>query len=272
MDIHKHFKTLWWLALLALIGYYLYNRLEMLQTGSPSWFDALAFLVWITLSIGPFYSEIELPGIKLKKEVAELKEKVSSELASIKATLQISNDQRQVTNIGFPLTPAPDSKLHDIGEAVKRAVSEYMSESGDASRMNQTKPRASEESEDVPSDALTLFAGRYALETRIREIYREYTEGSINRKEPIHRILRELAELKILPRELVSPIMEVYAICSAAIHGEDTTPAKVSFVQDTIPELTAALDAISNNLELRRSWSSPRMQAGLYPASLNSMP
>ncbi|HBO6811514.1 MULTISPECIES: hypothetical protein [Pseudomonas] len=271
MDIHKHFKTLWWLALLALIGYYLFSRLDKLQSGTPSWFDALAFVVWVALSIGPFYSEIELPGVKLKKEVTQLKENMSAEIASIKSSIQQSNDQRQITNIGFPLTPAPDSKLHDIGEAVKRAVSEYMSESGEPPKKNPTE-KHSRDNEDIPDDAKTLFAGRYALESRIREIYRPYAQNITNRKEPINRIIRELAGLGILPQELVSPIMEIYAICSAAIHGEDTTPAKVRFVQETIPELTTALDAISANLELKRYWSSPKIRAGIDATALNCTP
>ncbi|WP_103518004.1 hypothetical protein [Pseudomonas hunanensis] len=271
MDIHKHFKTLWWLALLASIGYYLFTRLDKLQSGTPSWFDALAFIVWVALSIGPFYSEIELPGVKLKKEVTQLKEKVSAELASIKASMQQSNDQRQVTNIGFPLTPAPDSKLHDIGEAVKRAVSEYMSKPGDSPKRAETE-KSLLDNQDTPDDVVTLFAGRYALETRIRELYRPYARDIENRKEPFGRIIRELAGLGIIPKDLVSPIMEIYAICSAAIHGEDTTPAKVSFVQATIPELTTALDAISSNLELNRNWSFTKMHAGIGSATLNAMP
>lgn len=271
MDIHKYLKSLWWLALLVLIGYYLYNRLDKLQSGTPSWFDALAFIVWVALSIGPFYSEIELPGVKLKKEVTQLKEKVSADLASIKATLQQNNDQRQVTNIGFPLTPAPESKLHDISEAVKRAVSDYMSETGEPSKRNQIEQRFLI-NEDIPTDAVTLFTGRYALETRIRELYRLYAQDIANRKEPLFRIVRDLAALGILPGELTSPILEVYAICSAAIHGEDTTPAKVSFVQETIPELTTALDAISNNLELKRSLPHSKLHAGIGSASLNAMP
>lgn len=242
MEFTKNFKAAWWFILVLILSYYLYGRLDQLQSGSPSWFDALAFLVWVALGIGPFYAEIELPGLKLKQEVSKLKEHVTSEIASIKTTIRQSAEQQQVTHVNFPHSPPPDAMLPNIEQQVKRAMTEYMGEQED----RKAEPSGLKHAKwmGAPPDSVALFNSRYALETRLRELYREFGPQSVQGKEPVNRIVRELIAQGLLSKDLAGPILEIYSICSAAIHGEDLSSAKIDFVKNTVPDLTVALDSI----------------------------
>jgi len=254
MEFTKNFKAVWWFVLLLIIGFYLFGRLEQLQVGAPSWFDAIAFLVWVALGVGPFYGEIELPGLKLKQEVTKLKEHVSSEVASVKTAIRMNAEQQQVTNVNLPPSPPPDNKLEDIHQQIKRALAEVIGEH----QLERSTPDSSVHrlskwdersvlagSELMSSDTMALFHHRYNIEVRLREIYRQaYFEVS-PRKEPVSRIVQALTRDGILPKLLAGPILELYSICSAAVHGEDLSAAKIDFVKKNAPSLVVALDEIS---------------------------
>lgn len=244
MDFSKNFKTLWWGILIICIGYYLASRLDQLQAGNPSWFDALAFIVWVALGLGPFFKEMEFLGFKLKQEVAKLKEHVTSEIASIRTTIQTSVDQRQsVTsslNIGYP---APlDSQLAQIQEQIRVAVREAVGSTV------ATPPTAAPMVDAPPADTQLLFAARLALENELRFIHRPLVSGTgaFQRVEPVQRIVESLVRSEQITPDLGKAIREVYSVCSLAVHGEDVSPAKVEFVRSTAPELISALKVISS--------------------------
>ena len=105
MDFSKNFKAVWWCILIVCIGYYLASRFPQLQAGDPTWFDALAFVVWVAVALGPFFKEMELFGLKFKQEVEKLKEHVSTEMASIRTTIQSVNEQRQIASSSINFGP-----------------------------------------------------------------------------------------------------------------------------------------------------------------------
>jgi len=243
MEFTKNFRAFWWVVLVFCISYYLCGRYPQLQAGEPTWFDALAFMVWVTLAIGPFFKEMEIFGFKFKQEVEKLKEHVSSELASIRTTIQTTSDNRQTMNpqflFGYP--PPPDSQLSNIQEQIKSSIHSAMSKFGVPTVTTKAPPV-----ETLPTDIEFLFRARLGIEKELRKIQRFVSQSEARRPEPIFRIVDTLIRGELISQEIGHAIREVYSVCSPAIHGEDVTPAQVEFVKNTAPELISALKSLAD--------------------------
>lgn len=243
MEFTRNFKAFWWAVLVFSIGYYLFGRYEKLQAGNPSWFDALAFVVWVALAIGPFFKEMEIFGFKFKQEVEKLKEHVTSELASIRTTIQTASDNRQTMSpqflFGYP--PPPDSQLNNIQEQIKTAIHSAMGSFGAPTVTPQAHTI-----ETPTTDIDLLFRARLGIEKELRKIQQYVSQGTTRRTEPVYRIVESLIKNELISSEIGHAIREVYSVCSPAIHGEEITAAQVEFVKNTAPELILALKAISD--------------------------
>ena len=97
----KNFKTFWWAVLVFAIGFYLFDRYPELQKSQAQWFDALVFIIWIALCLVPFFNEMELFGLKFKKQIEEIKEHVSKEIASIRNEVKVTSDNSQSMSPNF---------------------------------------------------------------------------------------------------------------------------------------------------------------------------
>ena len=244
MDFSKNFKAAWWCILIVCVGYYLASRFPQLQAGDPTWFDALAFIVWVAVALGPFFKEMELFGLKFKQEVEKLKEHVSTEMASIRTSIRSVTEQRQVAsssiNLGYP--PPVDSQLAHIKEQITIAVREAVGSTV------ETKQASAEARPPIPSDDVQyLFSARLAIENELRVINRPMISGigAYRRFEPVNRIVESLVREERITADIGKAIREVYSVCSLAVHGEDVSPAKVDFVRSTAPQLLSALKVIS---------------------------
>lgn len=243
MEFTKNFKAFWWAVLVLCIGYYLGDRYNQLQAGEPTWFDALAFMVWVTLAIGPFFKEMEIFGFKFKQEMEKIKEHVSSELASIRNTIQTTSENRQTMSsqflFGYP--PPPDSQLGNIQEQIKTSIHSAMSSFG-VPTVSASTPSI----EKLPTDTEFLFISRWGIEKELRRIQQFVSPETSRRPEPIFRIVDGLVRSDLISGQIGHAIREVYAVCSPAIHGEDVTPAQVDFVKNTAPELISALKSLAD--------------------------
>lgn len=245
MDFSKGFRAVWWAILVIGIGYYLGTRLEQLTAGNPTWFDALAFVAWLALGLGPFFKEMEFLGFKLKQEVNELKQHVSSEVAALRDLVQ-NNDQRQSVQstqyIGYP--PPTDAQLPNIQEQVRLAVREAVGQ------LAISQPLPAAQGGDLPPDVTLLAAARINLEKALRSLYRPYVSATTAwdpvRHEPVTRIVSVLTRAEVLSPDLAHAVREVYSVCSLAMHGEEVSTAKVEFVRNTAPELINALQALAS--------------------------
>ncbi|WP_374008067.1 hypothetical protein [Delftia lacustris] len=250
MEFSKNFRAVWWCILVICIGYYFYSRLESLRAGQPSWFDALAFVVWIALGLGPFFKEMELFGITLKQEVVQLRQEVSSELSAMRIILQATQEQRQgqaqtsTVNFGFP---APlDSQLAGLQWEIKRAVNEAFGQ------LEIPKQAAGIPPNTLPEDAQLLIEWRVALEQELRKIYRPVMVEAIYQdrdlKMPVSRLVDSLIRDQLLSPDIGRAIREVYSVCSIAVHGGEVSKPKVDFVKSTAPELMAVLKQLHQRL------------------------
>lgn len=243
MEFSKDFRTFWWAILIFCIGYYLWGRYDQLQAGEPTWFDALAFIVWVTLAIGPFFKEMEIFGFKFKQDIEKLKEHFSTELASIRTTIQTTSDNRQTMNpqFTFAYPPPPDSQLGSIEEQVKNAIHSAVSNFG-VPVVTTKSPSV----EPLSTDIEYLFRARVGMEKELRKIQKFVSQDASKRPEPIFRLVDTLVRNELISGEIGQAIREVYSVCTPAMHGEDVTSAQVNFVKNTAPELISALKSLAD--------------------------
>src|SRR5690606_9234624 len=84
MKLPNWFKITWWIILLILTGIILFKRYEAITTGQSVPADVFVFLIFVALMLVPIFSEIEFFGLKLKREIEELKADIRIKFGDIK--------------------------------------------------------------------------------------------------------------------------------------------------------------------------------------------
>ncbi len=241
MDWSRTFKAIWWLILVVTVGAYLVVRFPALSLGGASAPDVAVFLVWIGICLGPLYQEVELPGIKLRQEVRELKKEVKEELASFKAEVNSRVDVRSNVAPQFWFgQPPPDSELPKSEARALDLLEKFMRLSG-----HPDDPRVPTELA-VDENVRLLFQARHNIEKELRSLA-EPLELDVQQRRgmPLSRMLWTLTKEEIIPPDLGGIVREIYSVCSPAIHGEPVTQAQVDFVKETAPEVVAVLRTIA---------------------------
>lgn len=228
MKLPNWFKIIWWIALLGLTGTILFKRFDAITSGQSVPADVFVFLIFVALTLVPIFSEIEFFGIKLKKEIEDLKQDISIKLGDIKN--EIRNNQTQTVNQTIQAygPPPPDNKLPELESEIDRIVKAKLKEHG----VSIDKPLTSRI--DVPDDNLQLFKVRYNIETQLRRIWEQRFDGSDFdqrlRHQPVIKIIQELTKYEIIDNNFYGILREILSICNYAIHGENVTDNQVTFV------------------------------------------
>lgn len=241
MNFSNRFKIAWWLILVVALTVLLVFRFRALINGEGTPFDIVAFLVWVALLLIPLFQEIGLFGVKLKQQLDDLRAEIRTEITGLRGEIQNSISLRTSVNpqffVGPGAPPSTDAQLPQVEEQVQRALNNFMKSYG--------VREAGEEVEvpNVPEDAGYLFRVRFNLEKELRRAWSERLAEE-ERRLPVVRLINNLVRSEVLIPELAYAVREVYAICSAAIHGEEVSSRQLNFVRDTAPELIASLRAI----------------------------
>lgn len=226
MKFPNWFKIVWWILLLGLTGSILIKRFEAISTGQSVPADIFIFLIFIALMLVPIFSEIEFFGIKLKKEIEELKSDINIKLGHIKTEIQSNQTLNQTIN-AFG-TPPPDNKLPELQEEIEKIVNAKLNERG-VTTEDKIAGRI-----DVPEDNLLMFQVRYNIEKQVRFIWEKRFKGnnldSNTRVQPVSQIISDLNRFNIIDWEFYDILKEILSICNYAIHGEKITERQVAFV------------------------------------------
>lgn len=228
-------KIVWWGLVTSSTTGFLYQRYSDLVAGRAAPADVIVFLVWLALVLAPIFDEITIPGLKFKQQIESLKK----EITQVRSELHSTADARASLSqqINFPLPPS-DAQLPDLERVAKAAAAEALREYG--TRVPPPPPDVG-----IPPDVQFLFATRYNLE---REIYRIAYARGVSPFGPRvispMQMIRAIASAQLISPQLERSIREVYAVCSAAVHAQDVTPAKIAFVRDVADDLLNALRAI----------------------------
>ncbi|WP_454844826.1 hypothetical protein [Priestia megaterium] len=228
MKLHNTFKIIWWGLLLVGLFVLIYNRFNYIVTDQVLPFDYITFTVFIVLACLPFFSEMNMFGFKLKKEIEEVKENVDSGIKELKNLINNNNNSNSIyfTPFGNPLSP---KQLEELGQ--KLNVEE------------EKPPLPPEEITDkyIKNDYVKpLFAIRYALEQEAIRIFENRTgENPIKQghKIPIFQMAKKLLSEGSINDTSAEGIIQIWKITSGAVHGEEIDREEVNFVLAAGPKL-----------------------------------
>jgi hypothetical protein len=225
-------KWVWWLGLVGMTSAVLWKRLDLTASGGSTAFDCVAFIVWVALLLAPIFSEVKIWGVELTQEIEEAKKDLSQQIQAVRADVRNSINL-QATFSNAIAAPPPDSLLPSIREEVDRALD---------ARMAGLKiaPQAAEP--QVPQDVQYMFSVRYNIEREVRRIT-DYLLDQRSRTQ-IRRQVDVLAETGSIQPEMRNAIIDVYRICSPAVHGDRVSKEQIDFVKEVAPRLLAALQEI----------------------------
>ncbi|MFF2445081.1 hypothetical protein [Priestia megaterium] len=228
MKLHNTFKIIWWVLLLVGLFVLIYNRFNYIVTDQVLPFDYIIFTVFIVLACLPFFSEMNMFGFKLKKEIEEVKENVDSGINELRNLINNNNNSNSIyfTPFGSPLS---SKQLEELGH----------------------KLNVEEEKPPLPPETITdkylkneyvksLFAIRYALEQEAVRIHENRTgENPLKKRRllPTLKIIKGLLDEEFINEASAQGILEVWQITTRAIHGEDIDREQVNFVLAAGPKL-----------------------------------
>lgn len=241
MKLPNWFKILWWIILIVLTATILYQRFDDIISGQSVSLDIFIFLIFVTLMLVPIFSEIEFFGIKLKKEIEDLKQDINIKLGDIKN--EIRNNQTQTVHQTVQTfgPPPPDNKLPELQHEIEKFLNVKFREHG------LTKDTKKVEHIDVPQDNLLMFQVRFNIEKQLRRIWEQHFDGSDYprlRHTSITRIIQDLAKFEIIDIDFYGVLREILSICNYAIHGEEVTQNQVLFVTKNAKQILDYLSQI----------------------------
>jgi len=238
MKLPNWIKIVWWLLLLGFFAYLLSQRYDSIMSGATSATDIVIFLIFIALLAIPLFQEVSLFGVSFKKEIDNLRTEFREQIVNLRSDIQNTINMRAEISphIYFPY-PHPDSELPSIEQRIKPILEQALKERG------IKEPPPIPERQLASDNAIYLFSVRYAIDKELRRITRYYwiSEDIEYCPRTLRQMLDFLVHLGTIDKEFASAIREVYAVCSAAIHGEDVSDAKVQFVREVYREILHSL-------------------------------
>ncbi len=108
----KWFRNkIWYIFLLGIstvyVFYYRYEIYELKELNARS----LIFIIWLILLLFPLFSEMELLGVKIKREVEKANKEVKDDIKELEAQfmeLKLSNNIANNIQIGNPILPSEE--------------------------------------------------------------------------------------------------------------------------------------------------------------------
>ena len=228
MKIPNWLKIIWWVLLAGFFVFLFSQRYESIIGGVASATDIVIFLILIAWFTVPLFQEVNIFGIGLKKEIGNLREEM----------ITLKSEIHSTQNVYVYPPPSPDSKLPEIRKIAEATLKEELGELAVESR---PAPEAT-----IPDDISYLFAVRYNIENELKRITdlcwlskdTEFYPRTVIQK------LEFLVHMKVIHRNLAFILKEMFAWCSAAIHGEEVSVNAKNWIRQDAPGIIEALKAI----------------------------
>lgn len=226
----------WWYVILLIISsiYVWHYRFSIIDFSTIEAQD-LIFFLWLILLVFPLFSEIEILGVKVKKEIEKSVQEVKEDIAELRLQIVSSNSSavaNSETNFIFSaeflqaLTEkAGLPKSRDIKKADTVIDAQFLDKEVIA-----------------PTEATFLFSVRYAIEKRIVELYQLLGNERIYTS--LASMLQELRKSELLDNDMVTLLFQITKIANRGIHGESISQDYTEFIQSVFPDVIRKLDEI----------------------------
>jgi hypothetical protein len=110
MKLPNWFKILWWIILLVIVTFFLYNRFPDLTKGNATTADIFIFLIWAALCLLPLFEELSFFGITFKKEVEKLKSDITTQIDTLKADIKNTINLQVLMPAAGQISPQEEEK------------------------------------------------------------------------------------------------------------------------------------------------------------------
>ena len=178
MKFEKLKPHIWYLFLTitsTVFVIYNYKKISNLEALNPI---NIIFIIWLVLLIMPLFSEIELPGVKLKKEIANAKEELSSNLRDLRIDLidlKINNNSSAGVYIGNDFLPNVAKLNALVHENEKEEVKNSRVATMESNEHSKNDKSIESESHnnftyEPSSDSIFLFSVRSYIEQNLVDI------------------------------------------------------------------------------------------------------
>jgi len=231
MKFSNTFKIIWWILLILLTGALFFWRLEPIGQGKSAPVDIFIFLILVALLLAPIFAEVEFFGIKLKREIEELKTQIKLQFGDIKNEIRNSQVQTIHQNINGFGPPPSDEEIPRLDAKVERILKEKLKE------YNLDSDHKTKVQIDVPKDNMMMFQIRFRIEQELRRIWQRNVVEVDDRKKPLTLIVQELRNNDIIDMQLFLILREVLSVCNYAIHGEKVSHSQIDFVKKNADEI-----------------------------------
>jgi len=233
----ENLRKWWYVLLLGASSVYVYlNRTTILDFSTIDAQD-LVFFFWIILLVLPLFSEIEILGVKLKKELAQTVQEVKEGVTELR--LQAISIKTASSSVAAT-TATQSTNFYMLG-------TDQLQELADKTGVNAQRGQALTVDTDlyeksVPEAIRFLFAVRYNIERKLTSICQHY---HIDRQfHGIPDMLRSLKNKDAFDSDTVELLMQVSNIANRGIHGEAVSNEYLSFIHEYYQNIQVKLDEV----------------------------
>lgn len=256
----KHSRKLWYITILLLTTLYVYNYRYIVFDLSKMNAACVIFIVWIVLIISPFFSEMELLGVKFKKEVEKIKSDINGELCKIEQqisaitmhnSVNINNvlptkqKMDEVTNliIGNTDKVSSSDQIDLNGKEGIRQSSQNISDGEDSDKL-PTKNH-NKESEDLISrinDRHNSKMVQYSI--AIKSIMFESCGHNYRGYNNMIDMANYLMGKGVIDNQFYDILLDISKISYRALDGEVISDDYIKYVEDLMPYIIEKLRSI----------------------------
>lgn len=216
----------WYIFLLIISSIYVYiYRFDICQMTKLN-AQNLIFLLWLILLGWPLFAEIEIGGIRLKKEIEQTRAEVKESIGELKyqiLEMKISNTNSNMLIVNNQ----PLSTKAELSEMQRHVNCDPVAQSAGNLDLN------------ISDENIYLFQVRLALEKQLSALCNMFQYGE---RRSLYSMMQILVQHEVIDRNVVRLLREIINITNRGVHGEIIDDDYMDFVKKTYPTIKKALD------------------------------
>ncbi len=243
MKLPAWFRYLWWFLLVVSLTFTLGGRWGAIIAGASRPWDVVPTFILFGLLLGPLFAELTLFGATVKRLTDQMKAELQAEIRNqfLALRLRLRSETPASHRVGFHMgRPVPDAALAELRARIEADLSALIERTG-------TLPPAQDMDHLRPPDGVILaLSSRYQIERELRRIWTSRgLDGQRAHRVPVRRVLSDLIDAEVIPRGIVTSILQVLSVCSSVVHETEPSPERVEFIRTVVPEVVAALKTVA---------------------------
>ena len=255
-SILMYLKGKWWYIILFLTSSgYLFTQRSNLWDLTVLTVPNLIFYLWIILLVFPLFSELEVMGIKVKKEVEKATKEVKAEISDLRLQMM---DVKIGNSMSLSVYSGDAPTREEVSEINKASVV----------REKDTKDNSLVVDEIVSEDAVYLFKVRLTLEKALSSLCGQLYAGTTN----TNQMLAYIVTNGLLEKKTADYLRQIFTICNRGIHGEIISEEYMKFVKNILPSVLKKINETTSRLGYKNYFVCPRCKYSGYSEVGNQCP